>query len=46
MKNSYKISLGNPEGRRSTGQPKHTWEDIKINLEEIVWQCTLDSNGS
>jgi hypothetical protein len=35
---AYRILVGNPEGNRPLGRPKHRWEDnIRINLREIGW---------
>jgi hypothetical protein len=32
----YRIWVGNLEGKRSLGRPKHRWEDnIKMGLREI-----------
>jgi hypothetical protein len=37
-RNSYRILVGKPEGKRPLGRPKRRWEDnIKINLREIGW---------
>jgi hypothetical protein len=34
MRNSYKILVGKPEGKRPRGRPRHWWEDnIKMNLK-------------
>jgi hypothetical protein len=31
--------VGNPEGRRPLGRPRHRWVDnIKIDLREIGWE--------
>jgi hypothetical protein len=39
MRNSYKILVGKPEGKRSFGGRTRTWEDnIKIDLREIGWE--------
>jgi hypothetical protein len=36
MINEYKILVGNPEGKRPLGRPRHRWEDsIKMDLREI-----------
>jgi hypothetical protein len=33
---TYTILIGNPEGKRLIGRPKHRWDDnIKINLRKI-----------
>jgi hypothetical protein len=35
-RNSYKIFVGNPEGKRLLGRPSRRWEDIiKIDVMEI-----------
>jgi hypothetical protein len=40
-KNTYRILVGKPEGKRPVERPRRNWEDnIKINLREIgrvVW---------
>jgi hypothetical protein len=37
-RNAYKILLGNPEGKRPLGRPRHMWVDnIKMDLREIGW---------
>jgi hypothetical protein len=38
MKNTHKILVGMPEGKRPLGRPQHRWEDsIKIYLREIIF---------
>lgn len=38
--NSYRIWVGNHEGKRSLGRPTYRWEDnITVNLREIEWGC-------
>jgi hypothetical protein len=37
IRNSYKIFVGNPEGKRPLGISRHRWEDIVIDLREIRW---------
>jgi hypothetical protein len=35
-RNAYRILVGNPEGSRPLGRPKHRWVDnIKMDLREI-----------
>jgi hypothetical protein len=35
---AYRILVGRPEGRRSLGRPRHSWEDnIKMDLQEVGW---------
>jgi hypothetical protein len=37
-RNSYKILVGKPEGKRPLGRRRRRWEDnIRIHLGEIVW---------
>jgi hypothetical protein len=32
----YKVLVGNPEGKRPLGRPRHRWEDgIRMDLREI-----------
>jgi hypothetical protein len=41
-RNTYKILVGNPEGNRPLGRPRHRWEDnIKMGLGEMEW-CAMD----
>jgi hypothetical protein len=38
-RNSYKILVGNIEGRRLLGRPRRRWEDnIVMDLREIRWE--------
>jgi hypothetical protein len=35
-RNAYRISVGKPEGKRTLGRPRRTWEDnIGLDLREI-----------
>jgi hypothetical protein len=37
-KNSYKILVGKPEGKRPLGRPRRRWVDnIEMDLREIKW---------
>jgi hypothetical protein len=37
-RNTYKILVGKPEGKRPLGRPRRRWvDDIKIDLREIGW---------
>jgi hypothetical protein len=37
-RNTYRILVGNPEGKRPLGRPRCRWVDnIKMNLREIGW---------
>ena len=32
----HRVLVGNPEGKRPLGRPRHRWEDnIKVNLQEV-----------
>jgi hypothetical protein len=35
IRNVYRLLVGNPEGKRSLGRPRHRWEDIKMDFREI-----------
>jgi hypothetical protein len=36
--NAYRILVGKPEGKRTLGRPRRTWEDnIRMDLREIGW---------
>jgi hypothetical protein len=38
-RNACRILVGNPEGKRPLGRPRHRWVDnIKMNLREIEWE--------
>jgi hypothetical protein len=47
-RNTCKILVGKPDGKRQLGRPRHKWEDnIKENLKEILWErYELDSSSS
>jgi hypothetical protein len=37
-KNSYRILVGKPEGKRPLGRPRRRWEDnVRMDLREIGW---------
>jgi hypothetical protein len=37
-RNTYRILVGKPEGKRPLGRPRHRWVDnIKMHLREIGW---------
>jgi hypothetical protein len=37
-RNSYRILVGKPEGRRPLGKLRHRWVDsIKIDVREVGW---------
>jgi len=35
MGNAYEILVGKPEGKRTLARPRHRWQDIRIDLQEI-----------
>jgi hypothetical protein len=36
--NSYRLLVGNPEGKRPQGKPGHRWEyNIKTDLRDVEW---------
>jgi hypothetical protein len=38
------ILVGNPEGKRPLGRPRHRWMDnIKLDLREIGWMVWIGS---
>jgi hypothetical protein len=38
-RNSYRVLVGKPEGKRLLGRPRLRWEDgIKMYLREIGWR--------
>ena len=36
-KGTYRDLVGRPDGKRLFGRPKHRWEDIKMDLQELRW---------
>jgi hypothetical protein len=38
-----RILVGNTEGKRPLGRPRHRWEDnIKMDLQEVRWEGDID----
>jgi len=37
-RNAYKILVGKPEGKTPILRPRHGWEDIRMDLREIMWE--------
>jgi hypothetical protein len=38
----YKVLMGNPEGTRPLGRPRHRWEDgIRMDLRETGWRVWI-----
>jgi hypothetical protein len=40
----YKVLVGKPEGKRPLGRPRHRWEDIRMDRQE-VWCGGMDWIG-
>jgi hypothetical protein len=37
-RNAYRMLVGNPEGKRPLGRPRHRWvSNIKMDVREIGW---------
>jgi hypothetical protein len=36
MNNAYKILVGNSEGRRQLGRPRHRWEDVVVAVAVVL----------
>jgi hypothetical protein len=37
-RNAYRLLVGNPEGKRPLGRPRHRWVDnIRMDLGEVGW---------
>jgi len=42
-----RVLVGKPDGKRPLGRPRRRWEDnIKMNLQQVVWGHGLDRSGS
>ena len=35
----HRVLVGKPEGKRPLGRPRHRWEDIKMDLQEVGGGC-------
>jgi hypothetical protein len=35
----HRVLVGKPEGKRPLGRPRHRWEDIKMDLQEVGGSC-------
>jgi len=36
----HRVLVGNPEGKKPLGRPKHRWEDnMKMDLQEVECRC-------
>jgi hypothetical protein len=36
-RNTYRLLVGKPEGKRPLGRPKRRWVDIRMDLGEVGW---------
>jgi hypothetical protein len=37
-RNAYRLLVGNPEGKRPLGRPRHGWvDDIRMDLRQVGW---------
>jgi hypothetical protein len=37
-RNTYRLMVGKPEGKRPAGRPRHTWMDnIRMDLVQVGW---------
>jgi hypothetical protein len=41
-RDSYRVLVGNPEGKRPFGRPRHIWED---NIKVDLWEVGLGGGG-
>jgi hypothetical protein len=38
IRNTYRILVGKPTGKRSLGRPRRRWKDSIMDLREIGWE--------
>jgi hypothetical protein len=44
---AYTVLVRKPAGMRPLGEARRRWKNnIKMDLQEIVWRCGLDRSGS
>jgi hypothetical protein len=36
-RNTYRLLVGKPEGKRPLGRPRRRWVDIRMDLGEVGW---------
>jgi hypothetical protein len=42
MRNTYKVLVRKPEGKRPLGRPSRRWEDnIRIDLRAVEWESAV-----
>ena len=39
---AQRVLVGKPEGKRPLGRPRHRWEDITMDLQEVGWEAWTD----
>jgi hypothetical protein len=45
-RNTYRLLVGKPEGKRPLGRPRRGWvENIKVDLGEIGWGGVAQDRG-
>jgi hypothetical protein len=41
-RNTYRLSVGKPEGKRPLGRPRRMWVDtIRMDLGEVMWTALV-----
>jgi hypothetical protein len=45
MRNTYKILVGKPEGKKSLGRPKRRWRIILLNWKGVLFGEHYNSKG-
>jgi hypothetical protein len=46
-RDTYRVLMGIPEGRRPLERPRHRWVDsIEMDIREVGWGHGLDWSGS
>jgi len=38
-KGVYRILVGKPEGKGPLGRPRHRWDNIEVDLQEVGWRA-------
>jgi len=36
---AYRVLLGRPKGRRPLATPRQRWDNIKMDFQEVEWEC-------
>jgi len=40
QRGAYTVFLGRPKGRRPLARPMQRWDNIKMDFQEVGWECT------